>query len=118
MLPSILRRTVFVVASLALVTSSSAGGKRAKPKPIEYHDTVITSVDATSIVISQDKVAKTYAITPTTEITVKGQRATVAALQSGMAVSVTMASNPTTAARIAASAPPNHPAPIMPSGKR
>ena len=75
---------------------------------MEHHDTVITSVSADSISITEDKEAKTFKISQFTEVTVRGQKATLADLKPGMAVSVTIGSDPTTAGRIAAGDAPVH----------
>ena len=106
LLPSYVR-----AVTLILLTSSPcfarAPGKT--PKPIVYHDTVISSVDAKSINITADGVPKAYVITARTEITFKGQRALIADLQPGMAVSVTADTNKTEASRVAANPLPVHP---------
>lgn len=60
--------------------------------------------------ITDNNVPKTYAITQFTEILFKGQRSTLAALQPGMSVSITLGSDATKAARINASDPPAPPA--------
>ncbi len=97
-----------VCALCALTTGSTAlaGGKKAKP--IEHHDTVITSVAADSITIDADKVTKSFKITQFTEVTLRGQKAALTDLQPGMMVSVTMGADPTTASRIAAGDAPVH----------
>ncbi len=96
--------TVFAFASVAEARSKK---KKEPPRPL---GTVIASVSADSITITENSVSKTYAITQFTEILFKGQKTTLAALQAGMAVSVTQASDQTKAARINASDPPAPPA--------
>ena len=96
--------TLIAVASAA---SSSAGEKRKKKKEPESHPTVITSVAPGAVTIREAKAEKTIPIAPATEIYVRGQKADVAALQSGMAVSITLAMDGDKASRINASdAPP------------
>ena len=97
--------TLLAVASAG---SSSAGEKRKKKKKKEpeSHPTVITSVAPGAITIREAKVEKTVVITPATEIYVRGQKADIAALQSGMAVSITLAMDRDKASRINASDPP------------
>ncbi|MGZ5024283.1 MAG: hypothetical protein ACXWBS_05405 [Chthoniobacterales bacterium] len=102
---SFMRLFVLVVA-IALATPGFAAGK--KKKEPEYHDTVIASVSANSIVITEDKATKTFPITQFTEITLKGQRATLADLKPGMAVSVTIGTDGVSASRISAGDPPVH----------
>ena len=97
-----------LIVAIFPASSFFAGVKKAKPKPMEFHDTVIESVGADSITISQDKLSKNYKLTPFTEITFRGQKVTLADLKSGMSVSVTQGTDVMTAARIAASDPPMH----------
>ncbi|MEO5720476.1 MAG: hypothetical protein ABIR71_03270 [Chthoniobacterales bacterium] len=99
------RFLLVLLTLLVLVSAADAAGKKKKapPKP---RGTVIASVSADSITITENAVSKTFAITQFTEVLFKGQRSTLAALQPGMAVSVTLASDPTKASRINASDPP------------
>jgi hypothetical protein len=101
-----LMRLFIVVVAISLATPGFAAGK--KKKGPEYHDTVIASVTGNSIVITEDKTTRTFPITQFTEITVKGQRATLADLKPGMAVSVTLGTDGVSASRIAAGDPPVH----------
>jgi hypothetical protein len=79
------------------VFASSRGGdstsdfstKPKKGKRPAHHETVITSATATSLTIKEDKTEKSFVISPFTEITVDGQKATAADLKPGMFVSVT-----------------------------
>jgi hypothetical protein len=93
---------------LLLPTGSLFSASKKKPKPIEYHDTVIESVAADSITVAQDKKSKVYKINQFTEVTFRGQKAALTDLKPGMAVSVTQAMDPLTASRIAANDPPVH----------
>ena len=47
---SIRRWAVCLMIVLLPVTSSLAAGRKAKPKPIEFHDTVIESIAPDSII--------------------------------------------------------------------
>jgi hypothetical protein len=98
----------FVAVTLALVLTTPGFAADRKKKGAEYHDTVIASVAANAVTITEDKTTKTFPINQFTEITLKGQRATVADLQPGMAVSVTLGTDGVTASRVAASDPPAH----------
>lgn len=92
----------FVAVLLGILTMSPAFGaskKKASPPPLIKSPT-ISSVTATSITVSEEKVTKTFTITQFTEINVNGQRATVAELKPGMTVSITMGTDPTKASRI------------------
>ena len=88
-------------------TAAQAGDKRKKAEP-EHHDTVIATVTPTSMTISEGKAQKTVAISPSTEIYVRGQKADVAALQAGMAVDLALGMDGKQASRINASDPPVH----------
>ena len=101
-------KTPFVAVTLALVLAVPGFAADKKKKGPEYHDTVIASVAANAVTITEDKTTKTFPINQFTEITLKGQRATVTDLQPGMAVSVTLGTDGVTASRIAASDPPVH----------
>ena len=96
---------LMLLTLLALATSVDARSKK-KKEPPQPQGTVIASVSADSITITESSSSNTFAITRFTEILVNGQRATLTALQPGMAVSVTMGTDPTKAARINASDPP------------
>ncbi len=92
---------------LALLPANPAFAGRRK-KAVEHHDTVIANVAPDSITIDQDKVPKSFKLTPFTEVTLRGQKASLADLKPGMLVSVTLGTDPTTASRIAAGDPPVH----------
>jgi hypothetical protein len=86
---------------LTALAPAFAAGKHKGNASIPVHETVISSVTDSSIVIASDKVPKTYAVTQFTEVTLNGQKAALADLKPGMKVSVTM-SDPTRLSRIAA----------------
>lgn len=73
-----------------------------KPKKTPRTHTVIQTVDASSITVQSGDQTTTYKITKLTEITYKGNTATVADLKPGMRVDVTAGMDPTVADRIAA----------------
>jgi hypothetical protein len=83
-----------------VTTASFAKEKKRKKKPQDSHPTVITAVTPTAISIREAKAEKTVPITPSTEIYVRDKKADVAALQPGMAVSVTLAMDGDKASRI------------------
>jgi hypothetical protein len=108
------RRSVILVwASANLTLSLVQGGTvHYNPVPQLHQQTVIKNVAPTALTVTtrtlteNDKLVqeqtKAYVITRFTEITVNGQRATLAQLKPGMRVSVTLGSDPLTAARIVA----------------
>ena len=65
---------------------AEAGTPKVRPTP---HHTVIESVSADSITITNANGNKTYKITPATEIMFKNQLTTVDKLQTGMRVQLT-----------------------------
>jgi len=69
-----------------LQTFASKGGAK-KPKANEHFETTISNVTATSLTVKEGPNQKTMTITPFTEITLNGQKVSVAALQPGMFVS-------------------------------
>jgi hypothetical protein len=104
-----------VILSLGLVCLPGiAQAKSSKPKPTpNHHHVTIESVSATSITINQPGGVVTYKITPSTEITFKGETATVDQLQAGMRVQVTPdAADDSAAGEIQADDPPHDPTPV------
>ena len=101
---------LLLVPALALGASS----KKAGPTPTPTHQvTVISAVTPNSVTVDTqtvadkggkvlDKTSRTYVVTNFTEITVNGQRATLANLKPKMKVSVTIGTDPSKAARIVA----------------
>jgi hypothetical protein len=87
------------------------GASTVKPKatPVHHH-TVIQTVSADSITISQAGGDKTFKITKNTEILFKNETTTADKLQAGMRVQVTPDSaDPTVAGQISANDPPKDP---------
>ncbi|MFN2540965.1 MAG: hypothetical protein ABR514_02200 [Chthoniobacterales bacterium] len=114
-------RSRFLVCSagaLALFTLTAlpvgASSRKAAATPTPTHlITIISAVTGNSITAETqtvadkggkvlDKTSRTYRITPFTEITVNGQRASAADLKPKMKVSVTIGTDPSQAARIVA----------------
>jgi hypothetical protein len=99
---------VVLLLTAALATAPVfAGGRKKKSSPTpKYQTPIISSVTANSITVTQDKVTRAYTITRFSEVTVNGQKATIADLKPGMAVSVTIGVDPTQASRVVASGAP------------
>ena len=102
---------MFVIVSfllVALVSAPALAGsrkKKASPAP-KYQPPVITSVNGNTITVTQEKVTRAFTITQFTEITVNGQRATLAALKPGMTLSVTIGMDSSQASRVVATGVP------------
>ena len=91
---------VFVCAVLIAVAPCFARTtKKATPPPT--HVPTISAVSGNTITVADDKSAKTITVSPLTEITVNGQKSSLADLKPGMTVSLTL-SGPTQASKIAA----------------
>lgn len=104
--------SLLIIPALQVVEAASSAKPRPTPTPT-HHVTVISAVTASSITVETqvvadkggkvlDKTSRTYGVTNFTEITVNGQRATLADLKPKMKVSVTIGTDPTKAARIVA----------------
>jgi hypothetical protein len=105
-----MKNRLLVVVSVLLVASMSAPAyagrkKKASPAP-KYQQPVISSVAGNKITVTQDKVTRAFTVTPFSEVTVNGQKATVADLKPGMTVSVTIGVDPTQASRVVATGVP------------
>jgi hypothetical protein len=101
------KKRLLVVVSVLLVAlttaSAFAGSKSKKPSPApKYHPPVISSVTGNGITVADGKTTRAFTITQFTEITLNGQKATIAALQPGMTVNVTIGVDPSKASRITA----------------
>ncbi|MFL6590926.1 MAG: hypothetical protein ACJ8M4_12230 [Chthoniobacterales bacterium] len=91
-----------IVCALLVVSPTLAGSKKKAAPPPPIQTPTIASVTAASVTVSEWKTTKTLGINQFTEITVNGQKATAAELKPGMAVSVSLATDPTKASRIVA----------------
>ena len=103
-------RLLIVVSILfaALLTAPVfAGGRKKKASPApKYQPPVISSVTGNTITVTQEKVTRAFTITRFSEMTVNGQRATIADLKPGMTVSVTIGVDPSQASRVVATGVP------------
>jgi hypothetical protein len=98
---------VVIVLAIALTTAAFAGGKKKKASPApKDHTPVISSVTGNSITVTQDKATRAYTITRFSDVLVNGQKATIADLRPGMAVSVTIGVDPSQASRVVATGAP------------
>jgi hypothetical protein len=103
------RLLVVVWILIAAIASGPAFGKGKKKKatPVPaYHQPVISSVTGNAITVSEPNTTRTFTVTQFTEISVNGQRASIADLKPGMAVSITIGTDPSRAARINATGVP------------
>lgn len=114
MIPRLISRFIpsaVLVLGLCLPTLQAVAGSKPRPTPVHHHVT-IESVSSSSITINEPGGVKTYKIGPHTDITFKGQTATVDQLQAGMRVQVTPdAADEDTAGEIQANDPPHDPTP-------
>jgi hypothetical protein len=95
-----------LVAAIALAPAFGKGRKKkATPVPA-YHPPAISSVTGNAVTVSDQNTTRTLTITQFTEITVNGQRASVADLKPGMTVSITLDTDPSRAARVNATGVP------------
>ncbi|PYJ91546.1 MAG: hypothetical protein DME54_04620 [Verrucomicrobia bacterium] len=102
-----MKRALFVLVHVVLfavaVTPAFAGSKKKKASPTpKYQPPVISSVTGNTITVTEEKTTRAFIITQFTEITVNGQRATIADLKPGMTVNVTIGVDPSQAGRIIA----------------
>ena len=102
------RLLVVVWILLAAIAFAPAFGKDSKKKTTPaYQPPVIASVTGNAITVSEQKTVRTFTVTQFTEISVNGQRASIADLKPGMTVSVTIGVDPSRAARINATGVPS-----------
>jgi hypothetical protein len=104
-----MRNRVLVVVWILLtaITLAPAFGKGKKKKATPaYQAPVIASVTGNAITVSEPNTTRTFTVTQFTEITVNGQRASIADLKPGMTISVTIGVDPSRAARINATGVP------------
>jgi hypothetical protein len=93
---------LFVVLGCALVQPCLARGKKkATPAPTA-RPTMISAVTGNSITVTDEKTAKTLTVNQFTEISVNGQKGTLADLKPGMVVNVVLGTSPTQASRVTA----------------
>ncbi len=102
-----MKRALFVLVHVVLfavaVTPAFAGSKKKKASPTpKYQPPVISSVTGNTITVTEEKTTRAFIVTQFTEITVNGQRATIADLKPGMTVNVTIGVDPSQAGRIIA----------------
>ena len=108
---SISRLFLPIILALGLCSIPAYAGSKPRPTPVHHHVT-IESISADSITINAPDGVKTYKISPNTEISFKGETATVDQLQAGMRVQVTPdAADDTIAGEIQANDPPHDPTP-------
>jgi hypothetical protein len=87
-------------------TPAFAGGKKKKASQLKYQAPVISSVTGNTITVTQEKVTRAFTITRFSEITVNGQKATIADLKPGMTATVTIGVDPSQASRVVATGVP------------
>src|SRR3954451_4357964 len=95
-----LRLLICAVLMFGVAAPSFAKAKK-KATPPPQHETVISSVTATSVTVTDEKASKTVNVSPLTEVIINGQKAALTDLKPGMAVSLVL-SGPTQASRITA----------------
>jgi hypothetical protein len=103
-----MKRALLVTVAVCLLalaaTSALAGSKKKKASPPpKYQPPVISSVTANTVTVTEEKTTKAFTITQFTEITLNGQRASIADLKPGMTVNITIGMDPSQASRINAS---------------
>jgi hypothetical protein len=104
-----MNRLLVVLILLAAIAIAPAFGKGRKKKatPVPaYHQPAISSVTGNAITVSDQNTTRTLTMTQFTEITVNGQRASIADLKPGMTVSITLGTDSSRAARINATGVP------------
>jgi hypothetical protein len=106
-----MKRAVFITASIFLlafaIDPAFAGSKKKKASSTpKYQPPVISSVIGNTVTVTERKMTRAFIVTQFTEISVNGQRATVADLKPGMTVNVTIGLDPSQAGRITATGAP------------
>src|SRR5918996_3664732 len=96
---------VWILLASMVLAPAFGKGKKKKATPV-YQPPVISSVTDNAITVSEPNTTRTFTVTQFTEITVNGQRASIADLKPGMTVSVTIGVDPSRAARINATGVP------------
>jgi hypothetical protein len=104
------KKRLLVVVSVLLVALTTAptfaGSKKKGSHAPKYQPPVISSVAGNTIIVTEQKVTRAFKVTPFSEITVNGQRATIADLKPGMTVTVTIGVDPSQASRVVATGVP------------
>jgi hypothetical protein len=100
-----MKRALFVTVAvlfLALAaTSAFAGSKKKKGSAApKYQPPVIASVTGNTVTVSEERTTRAFTVNQFTEITLNGQRASMADLKPGMTVNVTIGVDPSQAGRI------------------
>jgi hypothetical protein len=99
---------VWILLAAIAVTPASGKGKKKTSTPVPaHHGPVISSVTGNAITVSDKNTTRTLTVTQFTEITLNGQRASIADLKPGMTVSVTIGTDASRAARINATGVPS-----------
>ena len=98
---------VWILLAAIGIAPAFGKGRKKKPTPVPaYHQPAISSVTGNAITVSDKNTTRTLTITQFTEISVNGQRASIADLKPGMTVSITLGTDPSRAARINATGVP------------
>ena len=98
---------IWILLAAIAIAPAFGKGKKKKPTPVPaYHQPAISSVTGNAVTVSDKNTTRTLTMTQFTEITVNGQRASIADLKPGMTVSVTLGMDPSRAARITATGVP------------
>jgi hypothetical protein len=98
---------VWILLAAIAIAPAFGKGRKHKPTPVPaYHQPAISSVTGNAITVSDKNTTRTLTMTQFTEITVNGQRASIADLKPGMTVSITLGTDPSRAARINATGVP------------
>ena len=98
---------VWILLAAIAIAPAFGKGRKQKSTPVPtYHQPAISSVTGNAITVSDKNTTRTLTITQFTEISVNGQRASIADLKPGMTVSITLGTDPSRAARINATGVP------------
>ena len=104
------RRLALLLAIAITITiqpSFGAGKKKPKPSPTPPAAPLIAAIGPNSVTVNAaGGSVRTFTVTSFTEITVNGQRSTLAELKPGMTADVSIGMDPTQARRITASGSP------------
>ena len=99
----------WILLAAIAISPAFGKGKKKKATPVPaYHQPTISSVTGNAMTVSDKNTTRTLTVTQFTEITVNGQRASIADLKPGMTVSITLSTDPSRAARINATGVPTN----------